>query len=169
MFLLLALACLELSGCATMDHSTASIKTGMHIDAVLEFAIEYPLTWGKDRRLSFGSKNGEVRWTPPGQEDTLLKIKSQVPERGMTDAEHSPDPLAQELVGQDILLNEKITLPAGDAAHIIGNKAGRSIESYYLSRNKRSYLISLSTSAENDERYADIMQKVVYSFQILPQ
>ena len=44
---LLAAALLGLSGCASKGQSTSAMKVGMHIDAVLEFAVEYPLQWKK--------------------------------------------------------------------------------------------------------------------------
>ena len=60
---LLLLTCFFLANCARQGLSTDQKKIGMHIDAVLEFVIEYPLDWKKDRRVIYGTSNGEVRWT----------------------------------------------------------------------------------------------------------
>ena len=69
---LLLVCSLLLQGCATMQDTGSKIKTGMHIDAVLECAIEYPLLWTKDRRLTYGTKSGELRWKPPQVDGTIL-------------------------------------------------------------------------------------------------
>ena len=49
----------------------------MHIDAVLEFVIEYPLDWQKDRRVIYGTSNGEVRWSHQTHSgDVMLRVIS---------------------------------------------------------------------------------------------
>ena len=67
---------ITLPGCALTGASPSEIKVGLHIDAVLELVVEYPLHWKKDRRLEYGRNEGEIRWTPPEQDNTLLQVTS---------------------------------------------------------------------------------------------
>ncbi|MDH3454733.1 MAG: hypothetical protein OEL80_06250, partial [Desulfuromonadales bacterium] len=78
---LLLSCCAMLQGCASTGKPAAEVKTGMYIDAGLEFVVEYPLAWNKDRRLVFGRREGEVRWTHPEHPHTLLRIKSYLPQQ----------------------------------------------------------------------------------------
>jgi len=162
----LLLACsLLLQGCAAMQETGSKIKTGMHIDAVLECAIEYPLLWVKDRRLTYGTKSGELRWKSPQADGTLLRLISQ--ERKTIEPEQQTAQLHQEFTGLEISLKEEISLPAGGATHIVGDTAEKHFESYQFSKANRSYLISLTMLKENTKLYSGVMDKVIYTFQIL--
>jgi predicted small secreted protein len=162
----LLLACsLLLQGCAAMQETGSKIKTGMHIDAVLECAIEYPLLWTKDRRLTYGTKSGELRWKPPQVDGTLLRLISQ--ERKTIEPEQQIARLYQEFTGLVISLEEEVALPAGDATHIVGDTEEKHFESYQFSNINRIYLISLTTLKENTKLYSGVMDKVIHTFQVL--
>lgn len=162
----LLLTCsLLLHGCAAMQKTGSNIKTGMHIDAVLECAIEYPLLWTKDRRLTYGTKSGELRWKPPQVDGTLLRLISQ--ERKTIEPEQQIARLHQEFTGLRISLQEELALPVGDATHIIADTAEKHFESYQFSNANRSYLISLTTLQENTKLYSGVMDKVIHTFQVM--
>jgi hypothetical protein len=148
-----------------MQESGPKIKTGMYIDAVLECAIEYPLLWAKDRRLTYGTKSGELRWKPPQDDSTLMRLISQ--ERMTIEPEQQIARLFQEFPDLEILLKEQVALPVGDATHIVGVTAEKHFESYQLSNANRSYLISLTILKENTKLYSGIMDKVIQTFQVL--
>ncbi len=148
-----------------MQETGSSIKTGMHIDAVLECAIEYPLLWTKDRRLTYGTKSGELRWKPPQTDGTLLRLISQ--ERKTIEPEQQIALLYQEFTNLEISLKEVIALPVGDATHIVGDTAEKHFESYQFSNANRSYLISLVILKENTKLYSEVMDKVIHTFQVL--
>jgi hypothetical protein len=148
-----------------MQETGPKIKTGMHIDAVLECAIEYPLLWTKDRRLTYGTKSGELRWKPPKVEGTLLRLISQ--ERKTIEPEQQIARLYQEFTGLEISLKEEVSLPAGDATHIVGDTAEKHFEIYQFSNANRSYLISLTMLKENAKLYSGVMDKVIHTFQVL--
>ena len=162
----LLLACsLLLQGCAAMQETGPKIKTGMYIDAVLECAIEYPLLWTKDRRLTYGTKSGELRWKPPQADGTLLRLISQ--ERKTIEPEQQTARLYQELAGLKISLEEEVALPAGEATHIVGDSTEKHFESYQFSNANRSYLISLTVLKENTNLYSGVMDKVIHTFQVV--
>ena len=148
-----------------MQDTGSKIKTGMYIDAVLECAIEYPLLWTKDRRLTYGTKSGELRWKPPQVDGTLLRLISQ--ERKTIYPEQQIARLYQEFTGLEISLEEEVALPAGDATHIVGDTAEKHFEIYQFSNAKRTYLISLTVLKENAKLYSEVMDKVIYTFQIM--
>ena len=148
-----------------MQETGSEIKTGMYIDAALECAIEYPLLWAKDRRLTYGTKSGELRWKPPQADGTLLRLISQ--ERKTIEPEQQAAQLYKGFPGLEISLEEVVALPAGDAIHIVGDTSEKNFESYQFSSANRSYLISLTMLKENAKRYSEVMDKVIYTFQIL--
>ena len=75
--------------------------------------------------------------------------------------------LYQEFTGLEISLEEEVTLPAGEATHIVGDTAEKHFESYQFSNAKRSYLISLTVLKENAKLYSEVMDKVIYTFHIM--
>jgi hypothetical protein len=165
-FSALLVACaLLLQGCAAMQETGSKMKTGMYIDAVLECAIEYPLSWTKDRRLTYGSQSGELRWTPPLTDGTLLRLISQ--ERETIEPEQQTARLHQDFRGLEISLTEEVSLPAGEATHIVGETAEKYIESYQFTNRNRSYMISLTMLKENAKLYSGVMNKVIHTFQVL--
>ena len=168
-FFLLLVLCILLHGCASTKKPKSGVKVGMHIDAVLEFIVEYPLSWSKDRRLTYGSKDGEVRWTHPDHPDTLLTIKSDLQKRQELSQEQQVEQVLHKYVGLEVATNEAITLPAGETWHITGNTAQVNIDIYLLLHSDRSYLIALTAPADKIDAYEDLMNRVTQSFQALPE
>lgn len=161
---LLLLCCLLAQGCAAKS-TGPTIKTGMHIDAVLECAVEYPLLWSKDRRLAYGSRNGEILWTPPQADGTLLRLVSQ--QHKTIDPEQQISERLHALTDPEVSLREEVALPAGVAVHIIADNTEKHIEIYQISGTTRSYLLSLTMLKKNREGYSEVMETVIHSFRIL--
>ena len=160
---LLTVALLVLPGCASKGHSTSGVKFGMHIDAVLEFVVEYPLKWKKDRRLEYGRNEGEIRWRHPTQSETLLQITSHLREYRTNDQE-----LARVLNEYPDLIEaqrEQVELPAGKAWHVNGETTHQHVEIYLFLQPSRTYVISLKSSPKNFPDYENLMEKIVQSFQ----
>lgn len=137
----------------------------MHIDAVLECAVEYPLLWIKERRLVYGSKNGEILWTPPKADGTLLRLISQ--QRKTIDPEQQISALLHESSDLEVSLREEVSLPAGDAVHIIAGSTEKHTEIYQISGTNRSYLLSLTMLKKHRDAYSEVMDTVIHSFRIL--
>jgi hypothetical protein len=165
--LLLAIG-INLQGCASKGEPEPQKKIGMHIDAVLEFIVEYPLSWSKDRRLDFGSKHGEVRWTHPGYPQTLLRIKSYIPKQQTLSVDQQIDHVLHEYSGLEVLTKEVVTLPAGDAWHIMGHTVQAKVEIYLILRTGRSYSIELTAPRYSIDDDEDVMDRITQSFQIMP-
>jgi len=162
---LLLACCLLLSGCAAAQPSGPAIKTGMHVDAVLECAIEYPLLWTKDRRLTYGTKNGEILWKPKQEDGTVLRLVSE--QREMIAPGQQVSRQLEQITTLEVSLREEVSLPAGEAVHIIAGNTEENIEIYQFSGPSRSYLLSLTTLKKNKDLYSGIMEAVSDSFQIL--
>lgn len=160
--------CVLLQACATADKSEPSLKIGMHIDAVLEFVMEYPQAWSKDRRLASGGREGELRWTHPDQPMTLLRVKSSLLQQPAVGMEQLIDQVLSEYAGLNVLSRDKVTLAGGEAWHITGQSAQVNLEFYLLSSTRRSYLITLTSSPADTDRDREIMERVARSFQVLP-
>lgn len=164
---LLAVVLIVLPGCASRDQSTSGMKVGMHIDAVLEFVVEYPLKWKKDRRLEYGRNEGEVRWSHPTQNGTMLQVTSHL--RGSQTNQQEIDLTLREYQGLIETVREQVELPAGEAWHISGQTAQQQVEIYLLLQPDRTYAIALKTSPENFAGYETLMNKVILSFQRIAQ
>ena len=140
----------------------------MYIDAALEFVVEYPLAWNKDRRLVFGRREGEVRWTHPEHPHTLLRIKSYLPQQQTLRVEQQIDQALHEFVGLEVLTRETMTLPAGEVWHMTGHTAQGDADIYLLLRAGRSYSIDLTAPSTRIEEYREVMDKITRSFQAMP-
>ena len=168
-FFVILLLSVILPGCTSAKKTKSGVKVGMHIDAVLEFIVEYPLSWNKDRRLPYGSKNGEVRWAHPKHPDTSLTIRSDLQKRQDLSKEQQVDQVVHEYVGLDVAIEEEITLPAGESWHITGKTAQLNVDIYLLLNKDRSYLIALTAPADKIDLYEDLMARVTQSFQTIPE
>lgn len=156
-----------MQGCASTEQSSSKIKIGMHFDAVLEFIVEYPLSWSKDRRLPYGSKEGEVRWVHPDHPDTLLTIRSDLQKQQELSKEQQVDQVLQKYIGLQVATKEEMTLPAGETWHITGNTAQVNVDIYLILHKNRSYLIALTAPADKIDIYEDLMDRVTQSFQTM--
>lgn len=157
-----------LQACATSGQPDAGEKIGMHIDAVLEFAIEYPLSWKKTRRVTYGSRQGEVRWTDPDHPGTLLKARSTLTKQPASNPDQLIDLILQEYSGLEISLKEKVTLSSGEAWHVTGHTLQFDLEIYLIAHEQRNYLIALTVTRGDIDDYQDIASRVMDSFQALP-
>lgn len=164
---LLAVCLIVLQGCAAKGNSASGIKVGLHIDAVLEFVVEYPLQWKKDRRLEYGRNEGEIRWTHPDQDGTLLQVTSHF--RGYQTVEQELDLALEKYPGLNETMREEVDLPAGKAWHVTGQTAQQQVEIFLLLKTGRAYTIILRTAPEDFSDYDNLMAKIVHSFQILTQ
>jgi len=169
LFCLCLSLCIILQGCAPTKKPKSGVKVGMHIDAVLEFNVAYPLSWDKDRRITYGSKEGEVRWTLPDHPNTLLTIRSDVQKRHDLSNEQQIDQVLHEYVELEVLTKEEMELPSGEAWHITGHTARVNVDIYLLLRTNRSYSIALTAPPDEIELYEDLMNRVTQSFQAIPQ
>ena len=133
-----------------------------------EFVVDYPSLWAKDRRIVYGGKNGEVRWTENKRQGTLLKVSSLLLKQPAVAADGLPEQIKEDYAAMTITVQEKVTIPAGEALHIIGQAANTNVELYQISVKNRSYLITLATP-DDLELYEDLMNRVIDSFRILPE
>ncbi len=161
--------CMILQGCASTTKLKSGLKIGMHVDAVLEFNVAYPLSWNKDRRLSYGSKEGEVRWTHPEHPNTLLTIRSDFQKQQELSKEQQIDQALQEYVGLEVLTKEEMALPAGEAWHITGRTTRDNVDIYLFLRTNRNYLIALTAPPDEIKIYQDLMNRVTQTFQTMPE
>ena len=164
---LLAFCLTLLPGCAQKNQSISGMKVGMHIDAVLELVVEYPLKWKKDRRLEYGRNEGEIRWSHPEQKETLLQVTSRF--RQLQSTEQELERELREYPELTDVLREQVDLPAGQVWHVSGQTEQQQVELYLFLKPRRTYKILLRTSPENSADYKNLMQKVTRSFQTLPQ
>lgn len=162
--------CLALAGCAA-DKSTSESteKIGMHIDAVMEFVVEYPLSWEKDRRLPYGSSSGDVRWTHPDHEDTMLKITSTMTRTAYPGKAFAFQRLKKEYAGLQISSEDKVTLPAGEATLLTGQSNQAKVKSYLFLTATRVYIMTFANSHDEPEADEGVITKVTQSFRILSQ
>ena len=164
--LLILLAALFIPACAPQGGRLPDIKIGMHFDAVLEFVIEYPLKWQKDRRVKFGSSSGEVRWTDPSAPTTKLRVFSLL-EKTPDNIEEKLAELLPEHPGMSINLQEVVSLPAGEATHIKAATAKSDFETYWLNSNERAYMIVLVTATGGLDDYQQLLSKMTDSFDVV--
>jgi hypothetical protein len=156
-----------LPGCASKGPSISGMKVGLHIDAVLELVVEYPLQWRKDRRLDYGRNEGEIRWSHPNQDGTLLLISSRF--RQYQDDEQQ---LQKELGKYPGLANRprlQVELPAGQAWHVSEQATQQQVELYLFLKPHRVYEIALKRSSEDSADYENLMEKIVQSFHTLTE
>lgn len=166
-FFLLAFIVTVLSGCAAKNQSVSDMKVGLHIDAVLELVMEYPLKWTKDRRLEYGRNEGEIRWSHPDQEGTVLLVSSRL--REDPSDEQELELVLQDYPGLKATQREQIELPAGQVWHVSGQAAQQHIELYLFLTPHRRYKLVLGTALENAAAYQDLLQEVTFSFQTWSQ
>ncbi len=160
--------CTILQACATTGQLEAREKVGMHIDAVLEFAAEYPLSWKKDRRVTYGRREGEVRWTDPDHPGMLLKVRSSLAKQPAGSGEQQFDQVLLDYPGLEISAKQKVTLPSGEAWQISGHSVQSDLELYLMAHEQRSYQISLEVPRGDIDSYRDIMSRITDSFETMP-
>ena len=165
---LLLLLCILQQGCSLIGQNETESKSGLYVDAVLEFVVEYPIAWQKDRRLQYGRAEGEVRWTNPEHPEMLLIINSTLHKQQTTSFEQRLDTILKELGDLEVTSKELVRIADGEAWHLTGNRSRTRVDIYMPMDAKRDYRVSLVTSLEHAEGYERIMQKVMESFHRLP-
>jgi hypothetical protein len=166
--LVLTSACVLLQACASAEKPKPEMQIGMYYDAALEFIMEYPLSWNKDRRLVYGSKEGEVRWTHPGHPATLLRVRSSLMKQHTANEEMQIEELLHEYPDLKILCKEKVRLPAGEAWHVSGQMSQGHLELYLFLRSDHLYVIAFTAGHEDRGSYQDDLERFTNSFQIMP-
>jgi len=139
----------------------------MHIDAVLDFVVEYPLAWQKEIRIAYGSREGEVRWTQPDHPATLLRVISMLKNHSELNVDQEIEQMQQDYDGLEIEGKEQVTLPAGEAWHISGHTGHLALEAYLLSSTDRRYMITLTSAPEDVESHEEVMERVTSSFRFM--
>jgi hypothetical protein len=167
LFFLLLFCLTLLPGCASKNHSVSGMKVGMHIDAVLELVMEYPLQWEKDRRLEYGRNEGEIRWSHPKQKGTSLQVTSRF--RQYQSDEQELEWVLKDDAGLTTTLREQVELPAGQVWHVSGQAAQQQVEIYLFLKPRRTYKLVLRTTQKNAAAYQNLMEKVTHSFQTWSQ
>lgn len=158
-----------LQACTPPKKNASEEKVGMHIDTVLDFVVEYPMSWHKERRLTYGSTDGEVRWTHPEHPATLLLIRSYAKSSMNTKLAEQVEQALQGYTGWRASKEEKLTIPAGDAWHITGQTTHNDVNIYLILHTGRNYLIALTTPQGSIDEYQDLMGRVLPSFQVMSQ
>ena len=160
--------CTILQACATTGQLEAQEKVGMHIDAVLEFAVEYPLSWKKDRRVTYGRREGEVRWTDPDHPGMLLMVRSSLAKQPAGNNEQQFDQVFLDYPGLEVSARQKVTLPSGEVWQISGRTIKSDLELYLMTHEQRSYQISFEVPRGDIDSYRDIMSRITDSFETMP-
>ena len=170
-FSLLILCGLVISGCgaAKNEATNSGMKVGLHIDAVLEFVVEYPLQWDKERRLIYGKNEGEVRWTDPGDKETLFFISSFIRQPLQDPIETGLQQFLNPYPGMQDTPWGNTELPAGEAWYVKGQTARLDVEIYVLSKQDRIYKITLLSALGTLSKYDSVKQEMIASFQVLNQ
>lgn len=156
-----------LQACSAKEQPLQGAKIGMHIDAVLEFVIEYPLDWTKDRRLRYGSNEGEVRWTHPGNESVVLRVVSHKIEQAPDERSDWLQKILPDHPGQVTILKEAEHIPAGDVLHLQNRTQRSDINAYLLESEDRLYGIILVAPLGTISDYSGVISKAVESFKTL--
>lgn len=166
--LLLAILFGLMVGCAPKKPGGTE-KIGMHFDAVLEFVVEYPLTWEKDRRLPYNSIDGEVRWTHPEHPGVVLKILSSVDDSQETSKDAAFDRITTEYPRIEFTNVEECEYNGTLITCIEGHLQKLVVQAYLLNANNRSYLISLEKPLDSENDYQELIDRVVHSFRAIPK
>ena len=164
-FVLLVLACLFLANCTRQGLLSDQKKIGMHIDAVLEFVIEYPLDWQKDRRVIYGTSNGEVRWSHQTHSgDVMLRVISK---KNTIPANISENQLSEQFLDYPDLKIETIVKREhiqGDFWHFTGFTEKSRLDGYLFTNATRLYRIIFLRPQDSHDNYSDILERIGDSF-----
>ena len=163
--LVLALTLL-LSACGAKTQGTGA-KVGMHIDAALEFAIEYPLNWEKIRTLPYRSGRGEVRWSDPAHRARAMIVSSEPAASANESPEQHLETMRQRFPGLELTLKETKTFPAGEALHVMGFTSRTNIELYLFSSEQRRFAVIFTAPAEEMNEFSAAFKEIIESFLML--
>ena len=160
------LSCLLLTGClAGRGDQTGSVqpKVGMHIDALLGFAIEYPLAWPKERLLDRANDRGQVVWNAPGNKQITFSVGSAP--RNLVPGEMQR--ATARLHGFETTVREQTDLPAGQTEHLTGYTASAVHNLWLLQSATRSFLIHFQSPPELFDQLLTVQDDILESLVIL--
>ncbi|MDT8441429.1 MAG: hypothetical protein RQ723_07195 [Desulfuromonadales bacterium] len=155
-----------LSGCSLLGLDAAQhngVEVGMHIDARLEFAVEYPLSWDKERLLYPDENRGLVRWTASGNRTVRLTVSSAPRTSEAAELQQA----LRQLPGLQTTRREQIVVAAVPADHLIGHTARANYRIWFLSAPRRTFLLQFEAPPELFDSYAGVLAEILESFQIL--
>ncbi len=158
---------ISISLAACISNGSPGKKIGMHIDAALEFAVEHPQSWNKDRRLPYRSGQGEVRWTQEDDPEMMLRIHSEPVSDNTATIDQHIDQILQEYPSIELTLKTETVMPAGTAMHLMGYNSQRNFDIYLISSEQRHYSIVFTASADTMGQYTQVIKEIVESFLIL--
>ncbi|PLX73182.1 MAG: hypothetical protein C0614_13035 [Desulfuromonas sp.] len=165
--MVLLLSCLLLAGCSTgkggVQTGSVQQKVGMHIDALLGFAIEYPLDWPKERLLDRADDRGRVIWRDPGNEQITFLVGSAPRKVLPGELERAID----RLPGFEATLREGVALPAGQAEHLIGYTSSAVHNLWLLYSATHSFLIHFQSPPELFDQWLSSQDDIIESLVIL--
>lgn len=156
-----------LAGCVDSTPGKTQ-RVGMHVDAVLEFAIEYPLDWAKQSQVVRERREGQVNWrtprsgsTPPALELTVYSLRSmsrdEVEREIMTDLQQS---------APNFQLTDRQTFEGENrpGLRIQGYTPGRVYALYLFQSSQRTYILKFSAPPEVFSSQQPVINEVVDSF-----
>lgn len=138
---------------------------GMHIDARLEFAVEYPLRWGKERLVYPEEDRGLVRWRASGDGEVEVELTISSVPSAIDVVERQR--VLQQLPGFQMTLREQVTIASLAAEHLIGHTARANYHLWFLSAPRRTFLVQFKAPPELFDSYTDVLAEILRSFQIV--
>ncbi len=162
-----ALLCLNNCASGPKSNDAPEEKVGMHIDAMYEFAVEYPLSWPKTRQQNRSTGWGQVRWSAPDNSDVQLAITSQPLNARGTSLEQQLAEILSMFPGLVIETRETVELIPGPAMYVQGRTASHQLVFYLINSATRCYTIRFTAPEEAFDNYADLLDEVRKSFLLL--
>jgi hypothetical protein len=156
------------TGCtgSSKTNPSSSQKVGMHIDAMLEFAMEYPLSWTKTRQQNRAAGWGVVRWADPEHPEVKLSVSSKsVPPPVVP--EHHVDQLVTELPGFEFSSRETTFLQDVSSLHVLGYTPQLTYDIHLLSSQNRLFIVMFSAPPDLFDAYQSALRESLDSFTIL--
>ena len=163
------LLCALLLGCAagtSKQEEEKRVRIGMHIDALLEFAIEYPLAWQKERRLHRAEERGVVTWTAPVDDGVHLRVVSE-PVASAGTAEDRLSRILAELPGFEVTHREEFDLGGHPALQVLGYTSRQNYEFLMVGSERRAFSLQFAAEPEIFGRHAEQRAEILESFVIL--
>lgn len=167
---MISLALLGLCACAPKPESEQQ-RVAMHVDAILEFAIEYPQGWPKQFIPGKRRHEGEIRWieanaVPPTEAAELLVSSTWRSDQAEQAGSILQD-LQQRYPGFEISHREQDELPAGESLRILGYTPQRNFSVHTLSTSERQFMIIFSAPIETFADFEQILAGILESFILL--
>lgn len=169
LFLLLISLPVLLVGCAsggTAEDDSAD-RVGMHIDAMFEFAIEYPLDWTKTRQQNRDEQWGEVRWSHPDNAEIRLVVHSLRTAPNPADAGIRFEQICSEYPTLEITLKEEIELQERPALHFSGYTPQHTFDMHILEAPGKVLTILYAAPPGLFSKNLEVLEEALDSFIVL--